>query len=147
MVLLVGFGWAKPVPVNPNNLNQPEKDMMSIAAAGPIANLVLAFLGGLIVQTLPENNLFSVVCLVFTQINTALAVFNLIPLPPLDGSQILTGIFIRRNPQFIYKLHQYGPKILFAIIIFGSIANVSIIWWFIGPIVQFLTSFFIGHSF
>ena len=81
MVLMVGFGWAKPVPVDLRQLKNPNTAMMKVAFAGPLSNLILALLGGLVVQV-SQNILISTVFLLFTQINVALALFNLLPFPP-----------------------------------------------------------------
>jgi len=143
MVLLVGFGWAKPVPVNINNLKNANSDMMKIAAAGPFANIILAILGGIIVQNTSSGYLQSAF-FVFTQINVALAIFNLIPVSPLDGSQILSGILIKHNPRWVYNLKVHGPKILLAAILIGSFTSFSPIWWLIGPTVKYFTLLFIG---
>ena len=97
MILFVGFGWAKPVPVDSRNLRDPRKDMMKVAAAGPLSNLLLAMLAGMAWRLLGGINFlldtnFPVLIFYFTQINIALAVFNLIPVSPLDGSQIFLDI-------------------------------------------------------
>ena len=81
----------------------------------------------------------------FTMINLALCFFNLIPVHPLDGSQIFSGFMIKRNPEMVYKLHQYGPNILFGLILFGFITNISIIWYLIGPFVQLFLRLFTGY--
>ena len=92
MILFVGFGWAKPVPVDTRFLKNPRTDMMKVAAAGPAANLILALIGGLILRFLNGTGLLTesifVLLLYFTRINIALAVFNMIPVAPLDGSNI-----------------------------------------------------------
>ena len=117
MILFVGFGWAKPVPVDPRSLNDPRTDMMKVAAAGPLANFILAFSGGMILRLLSGTNLLTetmlVMLLYFIQINIALAVFNLIPIAPLDGSQIFSGYLARTNPGLAWKIQTYGPQVLF----------------------------------
>lgn len=144
MVLLVGFGWAKPVPVDVRNLKNPNTDMMKIAVAGPLSNILLAFLGGLAVQAY-ASSVFASAFFLFTQINIALAIFNLIPLAPLDGSQILSGLLIKHKPTWVYHLQVQGPKVLLGVILIGSLSQFSPIWWLIGPIVKSLTRFFIGQ--
>ena len=123
MILFVGFGWAKPVPVDSNSLNNPRIDMMKVAAAGPISNLLLAFAGGLIFRFLSNTPIFSESILLmvyyFTYINISLAIFNLIPVSPLDGSQIFSGYLIKSNPQLAWKIQSYGPQVLFGLILFG----------------------------
>ena len=88
MILFVGFGWAKPVPVDGRNLRNPRTDMMKVAAAGPLSNLLLAMIAGMLFRLLSGAGLLSeaiyLLIIYFTQINIALAVFNLIPVAPLD---------------------------------------------------------------
>ena len=145
MVLFVGFGWAKPVPVNSRNLKRPNIDMVKIALAGPGSNLLLALIGGFLAQSLNiiplQNALY-----VFTKINVALAIFNLIPLAPLDGSQIISAFLSKYKPSWLHYLHSYSSKILFGAIILGAVSNFSPIWWLIGPIVKRLTLLFLGHQ-
>jgi len=148
MILFVGFGWAKPVPVNASNLRHPRPDMMKIAFAGPASNLLLSFLAGLAIRFLNGSSIFSdtifIFLLYFAHINTALAVFNMLPIPPLDGSQIFSGIMIRRNPELVMKMQQYGPQVLFGLILIGVLTNVSILWMIMGPFVNFFMSIFAG---
>ncbi len=128
MILIAGFGWAKPVPINPMNFKNPKKGMMLSSLAGPMANVGLAFLllvvykllmipvimGGSELLTSIESVLATMV-----NINIALAVFNLLPIPPLDGSRIATYFL----PQHIYfKIMQYEQYIfigLMLLIVFG----------------------------
>ena len=155
MLLLVGFGYAKPVPVNPINLNNPRSDMIKIAAAGPISNLLLSFFGLLIFgifQVLQQNmyisidlDLFVVVrdfFNIFVVINVYLALFNLIPVYPLDGGQIFGNILSKYNPDIVYKMNLYGPKILFAVIMVGLLSGVSIIGAFLQPVTSLILSLF-----
>ena len=160
MILFVGFGWAKPVPVDGRNLRNPRTDMMKVAAAGPIANLLLALVGGLFIRSffLKEHVLMALSGLdvpnqqliilfwFFTQINIALAVFNMIPIVPLDGSQIFSGYLMKTNPQLAWKIQSYGPQVLFGLILFGIITGFSIIWLVMGPFVNFFMLLFAGIS-
>ena len=149
MILFVGFGWAKPVPVDSRNLKDPRKDMMKVAAAGPISNLLLAMLAGMIWRLLGgtgllSNSIFPVLIFYFTQINIALAVFNLLPVAPLDGSQIFSGYLMKTNPQLAWKIQSYGPQVLFGLILFGYITGFSILWLAMKPFVNFFMLLFIG---
>ena len=144
MILFVGFGWAKPVPVDSRYLADPRKDMMKIAFAGPASNLFLALVGGIIIRLTGYSGSLTSMLILFTQINISLAVFNMIPIPPLDGSQIFSGIMIRRNPQLVMQLQMYGPQILMGLILFGMFTGVSIIWAFMRPFVNFFMFLFAG---
>src|SRR5215813_10095685 len=125
-LILVGFGWAKPVPVNAYNLRHPVRDMAVVAAAGPLANFIVAFLGLVLyrllvpVVALPVfvEPLRHVMAMVFT-LNVGLGVFNLIPLPPLDGGHFLPYFFPRASWGAIHKLEQYGPIILILAVFSG----------------------------
>ena len=149
MILFVGFGWAKPVPVDSRNLRDPRKDMMKVAAAGPLSNLLLAMLAGMAwrllggIDFLLDTN-FPVLIFYFTQINIALAVFNLIPVSPLDGSQIFSGYLMKTNPELALKIQSYGPQVLFGLILFGYVTGFSILWLIMKPFVNFFMLLFIG---
>ena len=149
MILFVGFGWAKPVPVDSRNLRDPRKDMMKVAAAGPLSNLLLAMLAGMAWRLLGGINFlldtnFPVLIFYFTQINIALAVFNLIPVSPLDGSQIFYGYLMKTNPELALKIQSYGPQVLFGLILFGYVTGFSILWFIMKPFVNFFMLLFIG---
>ena len=101
MILFVGFGWAKPVPVDIRYLGNPRVDMMKIAFAGPVSNLLLAFIGGTILRSGFVHGTVDMIIMLFTQINIMLAVLNMIPIAPLDGSQIFSGLLIRTNPELV----------------------------------------------
>ena len=144
MILFVGFGWAKPVPVDSRYLANPRVDMMKIAFAGPAANLLLAFVGGTIIRTGLVGDSITLMILLFTQINIMLAVFNMIPIPPLDGSQIFSGIMSRKNPELVYKLQMYGPQILLGLFMIGYFTKFSPIWIVMRPFVNFFLFLFAG---
>ena len=154
MIFLVHFGWAKPVPVNPYQLRNPKKDMLWISAAGPLANMVLALISGILIRLVfafggaPERDSVAGV-LVFMvvmslQINLALAIFNILPIAPLDGSKILYGLLPARYADKIYFLERYGPFILIGLIIFGRATGVSILGGLIWPFVRFFSKLFAG---
>ena len=144
MILFVGFGWAKPVPVDIRYLRNPRVDMMKIAFAGPASNLLLAFIGGTILRSGFVHGTMAMMIMLFTQINIMLAVFNMIPIAPLDGSQIFSGLLIRTNPELVRNLQIYGPQILMGAILIGYFTPISPIWWFMGPFVNFFLFLFAG---
>ncbi len=144
MILFIGFGYAKPVPVNTNNLNNPNTDIIKVAAAGPISNLILCFMGILMFHMFAENASHSFILFlqIFISINTALAVFNLIPVYPLDGGQIFGTMLSRKYPHYATNLLIYGPRVLLGLILFGLITGYSIIWMIIRPFINIIISFF-----
>jgi Zn-dependent protease len=154
MIFLVHFGWAKPVPVNPNRLRNPKKDMIWISAAGPLANMALALISGIFLRLLllmaeaPEHNsvMGLLIFMVFMslQINLALAIFNVLPIAPLDGSKILSGLLPDSYRKLIYFLERYGPFILIGLIIFGRVTGVSILGGAIWPFVKYFSKIFAG---
>ena len=144
MILFVGFGWAKPVPVDSRYLANPRIDMMKIAFAGPAANLLLALIAGTIIRLTGYMGVLTSMLIMFTQINIMLAVFNMIPIPPLDGSQIFSGLMVRHNPDIVMKLQMYGPQILMGLILFGMFTSFSPIWMIISPFVNFFMFLFAG---
>jgi len=152
MILFVGFGWAKPVPVNPVNFSNPRVDMMKVAFAGPASNLILAFTGGLIMRLfnfvgLMQSEMFIQTLYLFIFINISLAVFNMIPVAPLDGSQIFGNMISKNNPELAWKLQMYGPKILMGIILIGMVTPFSILRFLMMPFVKIFMYLFTGISF
>ena len=150
MILFVGFGWAKPVPVDGRNLRNPRTDMMKVAAAGPVSNLLLAMVAGMVLRFMNGTGLLTdsifILLIYFTRINIALAVFNLIPVAPLDGSQIFSGYLMKINPQLAWKIQSYGPQVLFGLILFGYFTGFSILWLVMEPFVSFFMLLFAGIS-
>ncbi|WP_455234155.1 site-2 protease family protein [Thiogranum longum] len=147
MLLTVGFafGWAKPVPVDWRNFKRPKQDMAWVAAAGPASNLLMGLVWALaarIALTLPPDSwlkpplLFMGVAGIF--INTLLMVLNLLPLPPLDGGRVLTGLL---PPPYAYRfarIEPYGIWILIALLVTGILG--WLLWPFINVFLNFLAS-------
>ena len=138
-LLLMGFGWAKPVPVDARYLENPRWDMVKVAAAGPISNIILAIIAALVLRLLFDSDFLSnsvkTFFIIFMQINITLAVFNLLPVPPLDGSQILSPFLEKQfGPDIVWKMQAYGPRVLFFIILFSMITDIHIFSFVINPI-------------
>jgi len=129
------FAYAKPVPYNPYNLKNQKWGPVMVALAGPGANLLLAFVFGLFVQFLPVPSLTAFLYII-VYANVLLAVFNLVPIPPLDGSKLLYALLPDSQHQIKMALERYGFVILIAFIFFG--------FQFITPIISFLTALFTG---
>ena len=121
MLFLVGFGWAKPVPINMNNIADRRKGLIFVSSAGILANIFLAF-GSLLVYRLWGQSLTGTVALIANYtayINVTLAALNLIPIPPLDGSKILMGFASRNTQYFLARIEPYGFFILIALLYLG----------------------------
>lgn len=113
------LGWAKPVPVNISRLRNPRRDFMLVAAAGPASNLLLALIAAVAIRlTMGDAGLSSDQPLVrFVLINVFLAVFNLVPVPPLDGGNVLAGLLPPSAADVFVRLRPYGFLVLYALIL------------------------------
>lgn len=131
------LGWAKPVPYNPYNLRDQKYGSAKVALAGPAANLITALFFGLILRFAPlPNQDFSMYLEIIIFINLLLMVFNLVPIPPMDGSKILMS-FLPYNLQVKYaKLEQYGMFLVILFVMFG--------FTLITPIIYFLFKLIVG---
>lgn len=150
MLITVGFGWAKPVHFNEQNLRNPKYDVMKIAVAGPLSNAVIAMLLSIVfsayISVLPEYhstwmNILSEILLIAISINWALFIFNLIPIPPLDGSHILFNYF-RKFPVLYAGLYKYGSYLFIALIIATMVTKINFLP--IMPAIQFLGEGFLS---
>ena len=142
VLYFVGFGWAKPVPVNMANFSNPRQDMMLVAIAGPASNIVLAIIASLIYNNIFINAQFAQGLEFFIYINVLLALFNMLPIAPLDGSRILP-LFIR-EPHTLYQIEYYGPRVLLGLIFIQILTGIPIIWSIIGVPVELILSLLIG---
>ena len=127
------FGWAKPVPYNPYNLKDKRRGEFLIAIAGPLSNLILALIFGIIIRFsiagATSISPFVDICSYIVLINLVLAIFNLIPLPPLDGSKLLFTIFPRQYGRLRLMLESYAPVfILIVVFSFGVLFHQSLLF-------------------
>ena len=158
MLLIAGFGWGKPVPVNNHGLSKGPLGVAMVAAAGPLSNLVVAFLiaipikVGLLGWSSPalgranfvmtgglREGLTDIVSMLII-FNLLLAVFNLIPLAPLDGSKVVQGLMPRHLAASYARFERYGPVILVSIVMADVVFRLGIIWRVIGPAVRGLVA-------
>ena len=153
MLFVANFGWAKPVPVDPRYFRHPNRDMLIVAAAGPISNLILALLAGMVLRLshtdalpLGTSDLALTMVLWSMRINLILAFFNLIPIPPLDGSKILRSLLPPHLHLAYLRFETIGPLLLLALILLGQFSGVSVLWSLIGPPVQFFSRLFAGST-
>lgn len=129
-LFLAGFGWAKPVPVNPNNFKNSRVGMAVTGMAGPVSNLLLAFFAMffLVKMNTPENSLNYRFLSLFILINIGLAVFNLIPINPLDGSRIL-GLFLPRRAEEFLSRHEFHMMLIVLVLVMSGLLNGPL--WFV----------------
>ncbi len=136
------FGWAKPVPYNPYNIRDKRRGEFLIAAAGPGSNLLIAIIFGTIIRFTAEAGVLSIpVLTVFSYIviiNIVLAVFNLIPLPPLDGSKILFSVFPDQYGRARMTMERYAPVFVLVVVFF--------LWQILSPVIPWVFRLFTGIS-
>jgi len=138
LLFLFGFGWAKPVPINPFNFRNSRSGMVKVSAAGITANVVIAFVALFFLQLFPAvSGTVALILYYVAQINIMLAAFNLIPIPPLDGSKILIGLLPARYEALLLRLEPYGFFIIVALLYLGILDPVIVFF-------RHLILFFIG---
>ncbi|MEA3544203.1 MAG: site-2 protease family protein [Thermodesulfobacteriota bacterium] len=155
-IFIFGFGWARPVPVNPGNFRRPRRDMVWVAMAGPATNLLLAILSALLLRGLGLLDQSSIgashTFIQFTTpvkmmagfslyINVLLGVFNLIPVPPLDGGRILTGVLPERQATLVSRLEPFGFVLILFLVFFTDMWSLVL-----GPIINTLVIFMAGDE-
>lgn len=151
LLFIARFGWAKPVQVDPRNFRHPQRDMMLVAAAGPISNILLALVFGIVYQVFQgaqiETRAEAFLQFIITYsviINLILAFFNLLPIPPLDGSKIIKAFLPAAILPAFSKLESFGPFLLLGIILIGQHFKIAVVWTIIQPFVSFFSVLFAG---
>jgi Zn-dependent protease len=140
------FGWAKPVPVSFRNLRNPKRDMILVAAAGPGANLAMAtfwtvlalVVGAAITEPSGTTAWLLLVCKAGIDFNVLLMVFNLLPVPPLDGGRVLSGLLPARASDVLDRIEPFG----FIIVLLLMIGPVPVLWYVMSPFISFFADFF-----
>ncbi len=133
------IGWAKPVPINPRNFRHVRWGEPLVAAAGPLTNILFALIFGLIIRFASLGNASLTVAALIVLINVVLAIFNLLPIPPMDGSRILSGVFPNLLRPLFHQIERFG--------IFLPLILAIFIWQYIFPIALFMASSIAGVAF
>ena len=131
-LIIAGFGWAKPVPIDPLNFKNRKSGTILVSIAGPMTNFLIAGMTLLVLALIPINNrLILNIIVSIVLYNIILGVFNLLPFPPLDGSKIVASILPIKYEMLFYKYHNYLYLILFALILLGGIDSI------LGPVIDY----------
>tara|TARA_Y100000780_G_scaffold12238_1_gene10491 strand:- start:122 stop:748 length:627 start_codon:yes stop_codon:yes gene_type:complete len=124
----VGFGWAKPVPVDPRNFVSPRRDMMYVAIAGPLSNIALAVGCSFFIRLIsPEFSYLFVILAYGVWINVALAIFNMLPMYPLDGSSVLKGMVSQKIAERMTNLDRFGAFLILGVFLLDHFAHTGIL--------------------
>lgn len=141
LLLIIGIGWGKPVMFNPFHLKNPRRDTAIIAFAGPLSNIVMAFIAAIILVVVTASGtigIFEDILMIFILLNFALAIFNMIPIEPLDGFKVLAGIL---PPHLAYQWEEtrrYGIIVLVILLVTGALGG------FVFPTAQYLSDSLVG---
>jgi Zn-dependent protease len=148
-LFLFRFGWAKPVPIDPRNFRHPTRDMAISSLAGPAANLLTAAVSGLVLRMLDlfhVGGFAAVLISYFVLFNIILCFFNLIPIPPLDGSRLLYHLLPPNLAAAYGRLERYGFMILIGIILISDLTHVPLLSLYITPVITAFSYLFVGRQ-
>lgn len=148
-LFLFHFGWAKPVPIDPGYFRYPTRDLALSSLAGPAANFLTALGAGLVNRLFSLLNVTGFPMLLVTQFvfyNLVLCFFNLLPIPPLDGSRLVYYFLPPELAARYASLERYGFILLLGLIFFGQIAGVSLLWLYLAPLVRTFSLLFAGQA-
>ncbi|AHY45540.1 Zn-dependent protease [Rubrobacter radiotolerans] len=147
MLLMAGFGWGRPTPVAVNRLKGGVFGPVAVAFAGPLSNLLIVFVcAGLYLLPPFQSGYLQVTLAAVAFVNALLFVFNLIPIPPLDGSKIIFPFFPRFLSPFVDFMNQYGPFILIALVVASLLLNVPILGVLLAPVYPLLFALGLGDA-
>ena len=150
MMLIVGFGWAKPVPVNGWRLTRQE--MLEVALAGPVSNMILATIAALGARALAATGsgwlmVIASFLAFFALLNLFLAFFNLIPVAPLDGWKVLIGLVPASRAEWLAQYERYGPMILLVVILLGRNGTLDVFGWLVRTPAAWILRLLAGPAF
>jgi Zn-dependent protease len=145
----LGFGWAKPVPVDWRNFENPRRDMMYVAMAGPLSNVALAVVCSVFIRMIsPEENMIAFVLLSFgVFINVALAIFNMLPVAPLDGGSVIKGLVSHKMADFISRYDRFGAVVILGIFLLDHFAHTGILGAVLGLPINYSVLFLTQEAF
>jgi len=147
--IIFRFGWAKPVPINSGNFRDLKKGILYTSLAGPLSNFLIAIPFGLIARGIPVQVDFllplRILLELFVFYNLIFCAFNLIPIPPLDGSHVLFALLPPQYRHIELWLTRYGFFVLIALIMFDGFTGIPVLWGWIGPFVTFFSTLFVGN--
>ncbi len=147
-LFLFNFGWAKPVPVNPRYFKNMRRDIIIMSLCGPLANISAAFLAGMLIRyLLLPWEVYQITLIYLLFMNIGLGLFNLLPIPPLDGSHVLENALSLNAAQKYREFGRYGPILILAIVMLDNFAHTGIInRVLIGPM-KYMAHLFSGINF
>lgn len=145
----LGFGWAKPVPVDWRNFENPRRDMMYVAMAGPLSNIALAVLCSFFIRIIsPVDNQILFILLSFgVYMNVALAIFNMLPVAPLDGGSVIKGLVSHNMAEKLSRLDKYGAIAILIVFLLDHFAHTGILGFILGLPINYAVLFLTQETF